>query len=180
MRFQVGSVSALASWHDFAFMKNFETVSLPCPKRALKGEAQRRLRGNRQEGALRRPSGTRFSERAPSKPPGNPFLWCSAHGDHAQVLHRGVSRAVSLKMHVGTTPSGPGPFPKNSKCLAVDHRSMLYRDLGHYYSAESSARNILMRDIRVGATGGRPLICVREQQTDMARIQFSIVTSQHL
>ena len=27
MHLQMGSVSALASWHDFAFMKKFETVS---------------------------------------------------------------------------------------------------------------------------------------------------------
>jgi hypothetical protein len=44
---------------------------------------------------------------------GNPLLEkrCSAHGEHASVLHRGVSRAVSLKMHVGPTPSGPAPLP---------------------------------------------------------------------
>ena len=41
---------------------------------------------------------------------------CSAHGEHASVLHRGVSRATSLKMHVGPTPSGHTPSPaKNSQ-----------------------------------------------------------------
>ncbi len=48
--------------------------------------------------------------RALKRPPGTRFLWCSAHGDHASVLHRGVSRPLSLKMHVGPTPSEPGPF----------------------------------------------------------------------
>jgi hypothetical protein len=51
---------------------------------------------------------------APRRPSGTRFFWRSAHGDHASVLHRGVSRAVSLKMHVGATPSGPEPSAKNS------------------------------------------------------------------
>ena len=44
---------------------------------------------------------------------GNPLFAkrCSVHGDHAAVLHPSLARAVNLKMHVGSTPSGPVPLP---------------------------------------------------------------------
>jgi hypothetical protein len=56
---------------------------------------------------------------------GNPLLEkrCSAHGDHASVLHRAIPKALGLKMHVGSTPSGPAPPPARTFiCLSADHR----------------------------------------------------------
>src|SRR5271157_5642594 len=39
--------------------------------------------------------------------------------------HRSVSRALSLKMHVGSTPSGPAPPPaRTSILLAVNYAGM--------------------------------------------------------
>ena len=40
--------------------------------------------------------------------------------------HPGVSRAVSLKMHVGATPSGPGPSGKNSNIASGISRLCRY------------------------------------------------------
>ena len=77
-----------------------------CP--AQKGRSKRRPRYLE---AQRRPPGTRG--KGNEKCGGTRFLCKKVLRARRPCIsgHRSVSRAVSLKMHVGSTPSGPAPPP---------------------------------------------------------------------